>query len=283
VRFEETRVKPSPVWLAARTLALGAYLIFALFPLYWIIKIAVTPNKALYSEALRAWPSSVTFENFASVFAATPFPTYFANSVIVSLSTAFFATILASLCAAAFSRYEFRFKSGIAFVLLLTQFFPLVIVLVPLFRLLVNLGLVNNLWGLIVVYTAINTPFAVFLMKSFFDGIPRELDEAALIDGCTRFGALWRVVLPLTLPGVAATLGFVFTGAWSELLFALMLINSESQKTFAVGLLDFVGKGAVNWGQMMAASTLALIPVVIFFGFIQRYLIRGLTAGAVKG
>jgi multiple sugar transport system permease protein len=276
-------LKRKTVWLGARAVALTGYLVFALFPLYWIVKIALTPNKSLYSEALLPFPTSVTLENFTNVFANTPFPTYFANSVIVSLSTAFFATILASMSAAAFSRYEFRFKTSIAFVLLLTQFFPLVIVLVPLFRVLVGVGLVDNLWGLIVVYTAINTPFATFLMKSFFDAIPRELDEAAMIDGCTRFQALLRVILPLTLPGVAATLGFVFTGAWSELLFSLMLINSESQKTFAVGLLSFIQKGAVNWGQMMAASTIALIPVILFFGFIQRYLIRGLTAGAVKG
>jgi multiple sugar transport system permease protein len=276
-------LKRKPLWLGARAVALTGYLVFALFPLYWIVKIALTPNKSLYSEALLPFPTSVTLENFVNVFANTPFPTYFLNSVIVSLSTAFFATILASLTAAAFSRYEFKFKNTIAFILLLTQFFPLVIVLVPLFRVLVGIGLVDNLWGLIVVYTAVNTPFATFLMKSFFDAIPRELDDAAMIDGCTRIQALLRVVLPLTLPGVAATLGFVFTGAWSELLFSLMLINSESQKTFAVGLLSFIQKGAVNWGQMMAASTIALIPVILFFGFIQRYLIRGLTAGAVKG
>ncbi len=276
-------MKPKTVWLGARAVALTGYLVFALFPLYWIVKIALTPNKSLYTQALLPFPTSVTLENFTNVFANTPFPTYFLNSVIVSLSTAFFATILASLTAAAFSRYNFKFKNIIAFILLLTQFFPLVIVIVPLFRVLVGVGLVDNLWGLIVVYTAVNTPFATFLMKSFFDAIPRELDEAAMIDGCTRFQALLRVILPLTLPGVAATLGFVFTGAWSELLFSLMLINSESQKTFAVGLLSFIQKGAVNWGQMMAASTIALIPVILFFGFIQRYLIRGLTAGAVKG
>jgi multiple sugar transport system permease protein len=276
-------LKRKTVWLGARAVALTGYLVFALFPLYWIVKIALTPNKSLYTQALLPFPTSVTLENFVNVFANTPFPTYFLNSVIVSLSTAFFATILASLTAAAFSRYEFKFKNSIAFILLLTQFFPLVIVLVPLFRVLIGVGLVDNLWGLIVVYTAINTPFATFLMKSFFDAIPRELDDAAMIDGCTRFQALLRVILPLTLPGVAATLGFVFTGAWSELLFSLMLINSESQKTFAVGLLSFIQKGAVNWGQMMAASTIALIPVILFFGFIQRYLIRGLTAGAVKG
>jgi len=143
--------------------------------------------------------------------------------------------------------------------------------------------LTDSLSGLVIVYVAFNVPFATFLMQSFFDGIPKDLEEAAMIDGDTRFGAFRKIALPLTLPGIAATLGFVFTAAWSELLFALMLINSDSQKTFAVGLLTFVTKFSVDWGQMMAACVLALIPAVLFFLFIQRYLVQGLTAGAVKG
>jgi multiple sugar transport system permease protein len=133
------------------------------------------------------------------------------------------------------------------------------------------------------VYTAFNVPFASFLMQSFFDAIPKDLEEAAMLDGANRFAAFRKIIVPLTLPGLAATLGFVFTAAWSELLFALMLNSSSAASTFPVGLLAFVSKFSVDFGQMMAAGVLALLPVCLFFVFIQRYLVQGLTAGAVKG
>jgi multiple sugar transport system permease protein len=167
--------------------------------------------------------------------------------------------------------------------MLVTQMFPLVMVIAPIFKLFAPLGLTNSLTGLIIIYTAYNVPFAAFLMQSFFDGIPKELEEAAMIDGATRLIAVLQIVLPLTLPGIAATLGFVFTAAWSELLFALMLNSSTAASTFPVGLLSFVSKFSVDFGQMMAAGVMALIPVCFFFFLIQRYLVQGLTAGAVKG
>jgi multiple sugar transport system permease protein len=265
-----------------RLLILG-FLAFALLPLYWLVKISLTPDKLLYTEGVALWPSRMTLANFDFVLLNSMFPTFFLNSVIVSLGTAAVVTVLAAGAGYAFSRFRFRGRYALMFVLLLTQMFPLVMLIAPIYRLMAPLGLTDNLIGLIIVYTAFNTPFASFLMQSFFDGIPKDLEEAAMIDGCTRLMALRRVILPLTLPGLGATLGFVFTAAWSELLFALMLINSDSQKTFAVGLLTFVTKFSVGWGQMMAASVLALIPAVLFFVFIQRYLVQGLTTGAVKG
>ncbi|WP_337267862.1 carbohydrate ABC transporter permease [Oryzifoliimicrobium ureilyticus] len=269
--------------IGAHRLAILAYIAFALFPLYWLLKVAVTPNDLLYSEGVRMWPSRTTFDHFSFVLTHSAFPTFFRNSLIVSGATALCVTVIASLSGYALSRFVFRGKYWIVSLMLITQMFPLVMLVAPIFKMLSPLGLTNSLTGLVIVYTTFNVPFATFLMQSFFDGIPKDLEEAAMIDGASKFTAFRQIILPLTLPGIAATLGFVFTAAWSELLFALMLISGNQSATFPVGLLTFVSKFSVDFGQMMAAGVLALIPACIFFLLIQRYLVQGLTAGAVKG
>ena len=263
--------------VAHRT-AIVLYIAVALFPLYWLLKVSVTPNDLLYTEGVRLWPSRTGFEHYIFVLKHSDFPRFFANSLIVSGATAIIVTVLAATAGYALSRFTFRGKYWIVALMLLTQMFPLVML-----KMLSPLGLTNSLTGLVIVYVAFNVPFATFLMQSFFDGIPKELEEAAMIDGATRFRAFRQIILPLTLPGIAATLGFVFTAAWSELLFALMLISSTAASTFPVGLLSFVSKFSVDFGQMMAAGVMALIPACLFFLLIQRYLVQGLTAGAVKG
>src|SRR5579875_2428724 len=262
---------------------LAGFVAFALFPLFWLLKVSVTPNDLLYSEGVRLWPSRMTLDHYSSVIGHTQFPLFFRNSAIVSGATALISTLVASGAGYGFSRFAFRGRAAIVGLMLISQMFPLVMIVAPIFRLLSPLGLTDSLTGLVIVYTAFNVPFATFLMQSFFDGIPKDLEEAAMIDGASRFQALRLVVLPLTLPGLAATLGFVFTAAWSELLFALMLNSSARASTFPVGLLAFVSKFSVDFGQMMAAGVLALIPVCALFFVIQRYLVQGLTTGAVKG
>jgi len=271
------------LYWSSHYLLIALYVLFALFPLFWLVKVALTPNDLLYSEGIRLWPSRTSLEHFRFVLTHSEFPLFFRNSLIVSSTTAVTVTLISGACGYALSRFSFRGKPLLVTLMLVTQMFPLVMLVAPMFRLLAPLGLTNSLTGLVIVYSAFNAPFATFLMQSFFDAIPKELEEAAMIDGATRFGAFRRIILPLTLPGIAASGGFVFTAAWSELLFALMLNSSSQVSTFPVGLLSFVSKFSVDFGQMMAAGVLALIPACVFFLAIQRYLVRGLTAGAVKG
>ncbi|PRZ45566.1 carbohydrate ABC transporter permease [Tritonibacter scottomollicae] len=276
-------LRRSPAATVAKYAALLCYLVFALFPLYWLIKIAVTPDALVFTEGTQVIPSAVTLDNFRTVLLQTDFLSYFGNSLYVSLGTAAVTTLVAAAAGYAFSRFDFAGKKLLIAVMLITQMFPLLMIIAPIYKIISQVGMLNSLTSLIVVYTAFNIPFATFLMQSFFDGIPKDLEEAAMMDGSTRFQALYKVVFPLTLPGLGATLGFVFTAAWSELLFALMLISKNDAMTFPVGLLTFVSKFSVDWGQMMAAGVLALVPSCLFFIFIQRYLVQGLTSGAVKG
>jgi len=278
-----TRAGPNPALLVGKYAALLAYLTFALFPLYWLVKIALTPDRLIFTEGTQLWPSQVTLDNFNTVIFQTDFMAFFGNSLFVSLGTAAITTIIAAGAGYAFSRFVFAGKRIIIAIMLITQMFPLLMIIAPIYKIVASLGLLNSLTSLIVVYTAFNIAFATFLMQSFFDGIPKDLEEAAMMDGCSRFQALRKVIFPLTLPGLGATLGFVFTAAWSELLFALMLISDNDSMTFPVGLLTFVSRFSVDWGQMMAAGSLALVPSCLFFIFIQRYLVQGLTSGAVKG
>jgi multiple sugar transport system permease protein len=276
-------VRSSPLLLPVKAAAIVFYLAFALLPIYWLIKIALTPEALIFTEGTALVPSQMTLQNFSDVIWTTDFLRFFGNSALVSLSTAAITTVLAAGAGYCFSRFQFRFQRLVVAAMLVTQMFPLMMIIAPIYKIIAGLGLLNSLSSLILVYTAFNLPFAIFLMQSFFDGIPKDLEEAAMMDGCSRLQALRKVILPLTLPGLGATLGFVFTAAWSEVLFALMLIRSEDGMTFPVGMLTFVSKFSVDWGQMMAAGVLALIPSCLFFLFIQRYLVQGLTSGAVKG
>ena len=266
-----------------RPLALAIFAFATLFPLYWVMKIAVTPTSLLYSEGLRWWPSVASFEHFGKVWQWAQFPDYFRNSVVVSLSSALLATTLAALGGYALSRRQFRGRAVVSLFLLLTQMFSAMLIIVPLTKLFTASGMINSLLGLGLAYAAFNLPFAIFLMRSFFDALPAELEEAAAIDGFGRFEMLARILLPLALPGLGATLGFTFVEAWSELFLALTLINDEARKTLPTGLMSFITKLGINWGEMSAAGLIALAPACLFFVLVERFLVSGLTAGAVKG
>jgi len=256
--------------------------VVALFPVFWMLTTALRHQPELFSVPPKWIPDEITFDSFIFVWNETSLPQYLANSlIVVSLST--FISILFSLLAAyGLSRFEFRGKASFLTFLLVSQMFPSIMLLIPYFQIIRTLGLYDTYPALIVTYVSFTIPFCTWMTWGYMKSIPRELDEAAALDGCRPIGTFFRVVLPLCIPGVMATAIFSFITGWNEYIYALVLTQSDNMKTLPVGIGLLAGQDRVQWNDLMAASIIAVIPLVIIFVFFQRHLVSGLTAGAVK-
>jgi multiple sugar transport system permease protein len=258
-------------------------LIFVLFPFYWIIITSFKGTPQIQQMESVFWPNPWTLEQYRSLLFETPFTTWFRNTVVVSTTSTAISVVLAAMAAYALSRLKFLGGGTITTLLLVTYLLPGSLLFIPLYRTLTTLGLINSYAALILTYPTFLMPFATWVMMGYFRSIPVELEEAALIDGANRLTAFWKITLPLAAPALLSVTLFAFTNAWNEFLFAFVFITSDSLKTLPVGLQLLVFGDIYPWGQMMAASLLMAVPVVIVYIFAQRFLVEGLTAGSVKG
>ena len=258
-------------------------ILWAVLPFFWMVSTSFKTTEETYTVPLVWIPRYPTIKNFLYVVKRAPFLTYFRNSVVVAVSTTVIAIILASLAGYSFSRFKFLGGHTLLLIFLITQMFPGALLIIPLFQIIKALKLLNTLYALILSYITFSLPLCTWLMKGFFDQIPQELEEAAMIDGCSRVSAMVRVIFPLALPGVMAASIFSFIGAWDEFIFALIFTSTDKVRTLPVGLQRFITAYEIYWNHLGAASVLTTIPVVILFLFIQRHMVKGLTAGSVKG
>ena len=261
---------------------LSLWLIFTIFPLYWMFLTSIRPVREV-TQKIYYPKSNSTLDSYRSLFSQYDFTTYLRNSLVVSFAAATFVIFIGLMGAYALARYKFKGKAQIMLVFLVTQMIPALIALAPLYLLLSKVGLLNSLVGLTLAYVGGMVPFATIMLRGFLQRIPPELDEAALIDGCNRFSALFRVVFPVALPGIAATFIFAFVQCWNELFLAMVLIDSDGNKTFPVAMRSFIGAYYIEWGGLAAAVMIGIIPTVLIFAAMSKFMISGLTAGIVKG
>jgi ABC-type glycerol-3-phosphate transport system permease component len=267
------------------TIIVGLAGVWTLWPIYWMLSTSLKSQQEATTLTPTLWPHTLTSANFRRLFSpAIPFWTYFGNSMLTSALAAVVAVAISTLAGYGFSRGGYRLTGASSVAVLATQMLPLVVFIGPLYLLLLKAHLLNTYLGLIIGYTTFAIPFGSWMMKGFFDGIPRELEESARIDGYGRLGTLVRVVVPLSVPGLVTTGVFVFMNSWNNLLYPLTLVSTNSRQTLAPGLLQsFSGTFKTDWGGMMAASLITSLPLIIAFFLVQRSMVRGLTAGALAG
>lgn len=277
---------PSRSFRWTRRILLALLTGFVLLPVYVMVSSSLKPL-ADVSGTFRWWPSGLTLRPYADIWRTVPLADYFVNSVIVAGAATVCSVTVAVFAAYAVSRYDFRGRRVFTVTVLSTQMFPGILFLLPLFLIYVNIGnatgiaLFGSRGGLILTYLTFSLPFSIWMLTGYLDSIPRDLDEAAKVDGCGPVGALLRVVLPAAVPGIVAVAVYAFMTAWGEVLFASVMTN-DTTRTLAVGLQGYATQNDVYWNQVMAASLVVSVPVVAGFLLLQRYLVAGLTAGAVK-
>jgi multiple sugar transport system permease protein len=280
-------------------LGIVAFLLIVLFPLYWLIVSSLKTQSDILAGTPQIIPSQIIFDNYRQVWESAPLLKYFRNSIIITIPAMILAVILAMISGYAFSRFNFPGKKLFGFSIILTQLFPSILFLLPYFLMfsfmqhqplfrnlnIVFIGENATYWNFVLMiftYTSFILPFCVYLMRSFYDSIPNDIEEAAMVDGCTPFQAFYKVIIPLILPAIATVAILAFLQCWNEVLFASVLTNSTT-RSVAQGIRDYRTQTSVSWNLTLTAGVIVTIPVIIFFTFLQKRLVAGLTAGAVKG
>jgi len=268
---------------AVAYLFLGLLLLFVLFPFYWMTVTSFKTEDQMRSLVSMFWPSPFVVENYTQLLTKTDFAIWYRNSAFVAVSSTFVATAVGTIGAYALARLRFLGRAFLSSATLITYLVPPSILFIPLYAQIRTMGLAHSLAGLIAAYPSFTVPFVTWLLMGYFGSIPEELEEAAMIDGATRFGAFRRIILPLAAPGVLAASLFAFTQAWNEFLYALVFISDVKQRTLPVGLSTFITGDVYGWGYLMAGAVLTTLPVILVYTYLQRYMVEGLTAGSVKG
>jgi N,N'-diacetylchitobiose transport system permease protein len=260
-----------------------ALALFFAFPTYWMITSALKPKGTLLTTEFDIVPLTGTIVNFVTAWTKQGFLSSLMNSLLVTLSAVALSIVIGLLAAVALSRMVFRGRKGFLMVMLVAQLAPFEALLIPMFLMMRDLGLYEHLSSLVLIYFAVTLPFCAWTLRNFINGIPPELEEAAMVDGCGRWGAFQKVTLPLLGPALVATSVFAFITAWNEFLFAKVMIRSQDRETLPVFLSGFQTAFGTDWGGAMAASVLFTVPALVFFLIVQRKMVAGITAGAVKG
>lgn len=257
---------------------------WSVFPLFWVFISSIKPDTETYAFEQTVFPQEPTLKNYTTLLEVTDFTLWLRNSTVLAIATTVAVVALASMGAYAMSRFKFRFFEIFGRLTLLAYMMPAIILVVPIFFILFKIHLTNSLLGLFLVYTGTRLPFGLWLLRSYFQGIPLDLEHAAMIDGATRFQAFYKVILPQAVPGMIATAIFVFSVTWHEFLFASILLFSGSKQTLSAGVASFLSEDWIySWGVLMAAGVMVSLPLVLFYAFLSRYLIAGWGSGSLKG